>query len=153
MLKREGLGLGDAKLLALIGALLGWRSLLFVLAVGGFAGSLISIPIAAVARRRQPAADADESLRHTQIPFGPFLAGAALAYVFLGPAPVRSCWLGLRSASRRRTLAAVRRRVSSALSVAAAAGAPGRAIGGATVVAAAFGAPGSGKCHMTRRWR
>ena len=48
VLKREGLGLGDAKLLALIGALLGWRSLLFVLVVGGFAGTLISLPIVVV---------------------------------------------------------------------------------------------------------
>lgn len=85
VLKREGLGLGDAKLLALIGGLLGWRSLLFVLAVGGFAGSLISIPIVLWARRHRPPTNADESLRHTQIPFGPFLAAAALAYVFLGP--------------------------------------------------------------------
>jgi len=85
VLKREGLGLGDAKLLALIGALLGWRSLLFVLAVGGFAGSLISIPIVLWMRRHRPPTDDEESLRHTQIPFGPFLAGAALAYVFLGP--------------------------------------------------------------------
>src|SRR6478736_5226946 len=45
VLKREALGLGDAKLLAVIGALLGWRALLFVLIVGGFAGSLISLPI------------------------------------------------------------------------------------------------------------
>jgi leader peptidase (prepilin peptidase)/N-methyltransferase len=85
VLKREGLGLGDAKLLALIGALLGWRSLLFVLAIGGFAGSLISIPIVLWARRRRPPSESEESLRHTQIPFGPFLAGAAIAYVFLGP--------------------------------------------------------------------
>jgi leader peptidase (prepilin peptidase)/N-methyltransferase len=85
VLKREGLGLGDAKLLALIGALLGWRSLLFVLAVGGFAGSLISIPIVLWTRRNRAGAESGESLRHTQIPFGPFLAGAALAYVFLGP--------------------------------------------------------------------
>jgi leader peptidase (prepilin peptidase)/N-methyltransferase len=85
VLKREGLGLGDAKLLALIGALLGWRSLPFVLAVGGFAGSLISIPIVLWTRRHRPPSESDESLRHTQIPFGPFLAGAALAYVFLGP--------------------------------------------------------------------
>jgi len=55
VLKREGLGLGDAKLLALIGALLGWRALLFVLTVGGFAGSLISLPIVIWSRRRQPA--------------------------------------------------------------------------------------------------
>jgi len=85
VLKREGLGLGDAKLLALIGALLGWRSLFFVLAVGGFAGSLISIPIVLWTRRHHPRSEPDEALRHTQIPFGPFLAGAALAYVFLGP--------------------------------------------------------------------
>jgi leader peptidase (prepilin peptidase)/N-methyltransferase len=85
VLKREGLGLGDAKLLALIGALLGWRSLLFVLGVGGFAGSLISIPVVLWTRRRRPRSESDESLGHTQIPFGPFLAAAALVYVFLGP--------------------------------------------------------------------
>ena len=85
VLKREGLGLGDAKLLALIGALLGWRALLFVLTVGGFAGSLISLPIVIWSRRRQPATDSAEPLRHVQVPFGPFLAGAALLYVFIGP--------------------------------------------------------------------
>jgi leader peptidase (prepilin peptidase)/N-methyltransferase len=83
VLKREGLGLGDAKLLALIGALLGWRALLFVLAVGGFAGTLISLPVVLLMRRRQPAGT-DEALRHVQIPFGPFLALAALTYVFVG---------------------------------------------------------------------
>jgi len=85
VLKREGLGLGDAKLLALIGALLGWRALLFVLTVGGFAGSLISLPIVIWSRRRQPPTASAEPLRHVQIPFGPFLAGAALLYVFVGP--------------------------------------------------------------------
>jgi len=86
VLKREGLGLGDAKLLALIGALLGWRALLFVLMIGPLAGVLISGPIVIWSRRRQPAAAAaDEPLRHVQIPFGPFLAGAALLYVFLAP--------------------------------------------------------------------
>ena len=87
VLKREGLGLGDAKLLALIGALLGWRALLFVLMIGPLAGALISSPITAlVARRGRPAAAAaDEPLRHAQIPFGPFLAVAAMLYVFLAP--------------------------------------------------------------------
>jgi len=85
VLKREGLGLGDAKLLALIGALLGWRSLPFVLAVGGLIGSLVSLPIILWSRRRAPPGAADGPLRHVQIPFGPFLAGAALLYVFIGP--------------------------------------------------------------------
>jgi leader peptidase (prepilin peptidase) / N-methyltransferase len=85
VLKREGLGLGDAKLLAVIGALLGWRALLFVLTVGGFAGAAISLPIMIWARRRQPETTAAEPLRYAQVPFGPFLAGAALLYVFIGP--------------------------------------------------------------------
>jgi len=86
VLKREGLGLGDAKLLAMIGALLGWRALPFVLLVGSIVGALISIPIIIWSRRQQPsAAEPQESLRHAQIPFGPFLAAAALLYVFVGP--------------------------------------------------------------------
>jgi leader peptidase (prepilin peptidase)/N-methyltransferase len=86
VLKREGLGLGDAKLLAMIGALLGWRALPFVLLVGSIVGALISIPIIIWSRRQQPStAEPQESLRHAQIPFGPFLAAAALLYVFVGP--------------------------------------------------------------------
>ena len=87
VLKREGLGLGRrqaarahrraARLAgAAVRAVRGRRS----------RASLISLPIAAVdAPAARPRSDADEPLRHTQIPFGPFLAGAALAYVFVGP--------------------------------------------------------------------
>src|SRR4029079_15619697 len=75
VLKREGLGLGDAKLLAVIGALLGWRALLFVLGVGGFAGALISLPIVIWARRRRPADAPEQALRHEPIPFGPVSPG------------------------------------------------------------------------------
>jgi leader peptidase (prepilin peptidase)/N-methyltransferase len=84
VLKREGLGLGDAKLLAVIGAALGWKALPFVIFVGGFVGAVVSIPIALRAR---------QSLRTTQIPFGPFLAAAALLYLFAGDAILRM-WMG-----------------------------------------------------------
>jgi leader peptidase (prepilin peptidase)/N-methyltransferase len=84
VLKREGLGLGDAKLLAMIGAALGWKALPFVIFVGGFFGAVVSIPFAIRAR---------QSLRETQVPFGPFLAAAALVYLFAGPAILR-LWLG-----------------------------------------------------------
>jgi leader peptidase (prepilin peptidase)/N-methyltransferase len=92
VLKREGLGLGDGKLLAVIGAVLGWRALPFVVFLGAMVGALVSLPLAVWQRRREPGAAA-EPLRRTQIPFGPFLALAALVYLFGGPELVQ-LWLG-----------------------------------------------------------
>ena len=92
VLKREGLGLGDGKLLAVIGAVLGWRALPFVVFVGAVLGALISLPVAIWKRRGHPQAEA-EPLRRVQIPFGPFLALAALIYLFEGPELVQ-LWLG-----------------------------------------------------------
>jgi leader peptidase (prepilin peptidase)/N-methyltransferase len=86
VLKREALGLGDAKLLALIGAVLGWRALPFVVFIGGFLGALVSIPFAIRSRH-------GGKLRHVQIPFGPFLAASAILYLFAGAALLR-LWLG-----------------------------------------------------------
>jgi leader peptidase (prepilin peptidase)/N-methyltransferase len=82
VLKREGLGLGDGKLLAMIGAVLGWKALPFVVFTGALAGVVVAMPILIVARRRAAAAP-DESLRHAQVPFGPFLALGAVLHVFL----------------------------------------------------------------------
>jgi leader peptidase (prepilin peptidase)/N-methyltransferase len=91
VLKREGLGLGDGKLLAVIGAVLGWQALPFVVFVGATVGALVSLPLAIAARRRD--AGSAEPLRRAQIPFGPFLALAALTYLFGGPELIR-VWLG-----------------------------------------------------------
>jgi leader peptidase (prepilin peptidase)/N-methyltransferase len=81
VLKREGVGLGDGKLLALIGAALGWKALPLVVFAGSISGSIISLPILLVTRRRRA-----ESLRDVQVPFGPFLAIGALVYLFAGRA-------------------------------------------------------------------
>jgi leader peptidase (prepilin peptidase)/N-methyltransferase len=102
VLKREGLGLGDAKLLAVIGAVLGWRALFFVVFAAGFVGASVSIPIAVWSRRKhksgaeapaEPPTEEPTSLRHVQIPFGPFLAAGALLHVFAGEA-LQRLWLG-----------------------------------------------------------
>jgi prepilin signal peptidase PulO-like enzyme (type II secretory pathway) len=52
---------------------------------GSVAGSLISIPVLLVTRRRA-SGSADQSLRDVQVPFGPFLALGALIYLFVGRA-------------------------------------------------------------------
>ena len=83
VLKREGLGLGDGKLLAMIGAVTGWRAIPVVLFLGSVLGSLIAIPLLLLGRRR--AAPESESFARIQVPFGPFLAAGALLYLFAGP--------------------------------------------------------------------
>ncbi|MCL5966597.1 MAG: prepilin peptidase [Deltaproteobacteria bacterium] len=70
---REGMGGGDIKLIAMIGAFLGWKGALFSI----FAGSLLGVAGGLFAMRK-----GHDGLK-TAIPFGPFLCAAALAARFL----------------------------------------------------------------------
>jgi leader peptidase (prepilin peptidase)/N-methyltransferase len=74
ILKREAMGYGDAKLLALIGAALGWRAVVFTFFAAPFVGLLVLLPLALVRRQR---------LRGVELPYGPFLAVAAIVYLFV----------------------------------------------------------------------
>lgn len=101
---RDGLGGGDSMLMALVGGYLGWRALPFTLGLGATLGTLIAIPLLLVRRWRggdvaaqqedvaaqqeDAAAQQDEgseevSLRHVEVPFGPFLVAGAFVYMFL----------------------------------------------------------------------
>lgn len=71
---REGLGGGDVKLLAMIGAWLGYQSILPVIVISSFLGALIGITLMLIKGRDFKMA----------IPFGPFLAFAAFCYLFWG---------------------------------------------------------------------
>jgi leader peptidase (prepilin peptidase) / N-methyltransferase len=84
---REGLGMGDAKFLALVGALLGWRGVVVSLFGGAVLGSVITILILLLRGKPKPAADGEEapSLRTVELPFGPYLAAAAMFYLFAEP--------------------------------------------------------------------
>jgi leader peptidase (prepilin peptidase)/N-methyltransferase len=73
--KREGMGGGDVKLLAMIGAWLGWKAVLFTLFFASLSGTVVG----------GGAMLAQKGGRHYAIPFGPFLAFGALAYLFFGP--------------------------------------------------------------------
>lgn len=87
---REGIGLGDAKLLAMIAAWLGIeRTLLtFLLAVAGAAFFGVAVSLA-----RHPSRDA-KTLLEERLPLGAFLAVAAIYARFLGWSTVR-WYLGL----------------------------------------------------------
>jgi leader peptidase (prepilin peptidase)/N-methyltransferase len=115
---REGLGLGDGKLLAAMGALLGWKALPPIVFSASFIGIMVSIPVLLMQRRQRTAkatmpaeitvanpAEADgaametplpaePSIRRTEVPFGPFLAASALGYLFLH----RQVWLFIERA-------------------------------------------------------
>jgi leader peptidase (prepilin peptidase)/N-methyltransferase len=81
---REGLGGGDIKLLAMIGAFLGWPGVLLTLAVGSLAGSLVGLFLMAFMKKERTLA----------VPFGPFLSLGALTHLLAGPWLIR-WYLGL----------------------------------------------------------
>lgn len=72
--KQEGMGGGDIKLLAWIGAVLGWKAIPFVIMSSAITGSIVGLIIA----RKQKAG------LKTVIPFGPYLAFGAVLYLFGG---------------------------------------------------------------------
>ncbi len=72
--KEEGMGGGDIKLLAWIGAVLGWMSIPFVILASSLVGSLVGLGVALKTKGGLKSA----------IPFGPYLVIAALIYIFAG---------------------------------------------------------------------
>ena len=72
--KREGMGGGDIKLLAMIGAFLGWKAIFPVIFLASLVGTIIGIPMMLIYR---------ENTRFA-LPFGPFLSLAAIVYLFWG---------------------------------------------------------------------
>ncbi|HEX7863134.1 MAG TPA: prepilin peptidase [Verrucomicrobiae bacterium] len=83
VLPREAMGFGDVKFMAAIGAFLGWQATLFALMFSSVIGTVVSI--GAIAIRR-----AEWSGR---IPYGPYIAVAAVIYMFL-PVTVQDTWRG-----------------------------------------------------------
>jgi len=81
---RDGMGGGDVKLLAMIGAFLGVKSLLLIILVSSLVGSVVGVLLMVINKKDSQFA----------IPFGPFLAFGALVYLFWGP-PLISWYLGL----------------------------------------------------------
>lgn len=72
---REAMGLGDANWMACVGAFLGWKAVLFTIFGGSILGALVSLLMILLGRREWAG----------RIPFGPYLAAAAVIWLFTGP--------------------------------------------------------------------
>ena len=81
---KEGMGYGDFKLLAALGAWLGWQMLPTIILLSSVVGAVVGITLIVVARRG----------RNIPIPFGPYLAAAGGIALFWGPQLTRN-YLGL----------------------------------------------------------
>ena len=80
---KEGMGYGDFKLLAALGAWLGWKMLLPIILISSIIGAVVGIIL-----------KLKSSLREGQyVPYGPFLAGAGLVVLFAGETRVLD-WFG-----------------------------------------------------------
>lgn len=77
---KEGMGYGDFKLLAAIGAWLGWTLLPLVILLSSLVGAVVGITLIVLANRG----------RNIPIPFGPYLAGGGLIALFWGQALTQS---------------------------------------------------------------
>jgi len=77
--KREGMGMGDPKLLAMIGAFCGWKGVIFTMLVASMSGTIIGIAFILIAGKD----------RRFPIPFGPFLSLGAVAWIWFGSAVLR----------------------------------------------------------------
>jgi leader peptidase (prepilin peptidase)/N-methyltransferase len=73
--REEGLGMGDVKMLAMIGAFLGWKMVLVTLVLSSFSGAIIGVALIALQRGTMKLA----------LPFGTFLAAGAVAAMLVGP--------------------------------------------------------------------
>ncbi len=73
--KAEGMGGGDIKLLAMIGAATGWKGVLFTIFTGSLAGTIAGAVIMLMTRSVNT---------RLKIPFGPYLSVGAVIYVFWG---------------------------------------------------------------------
>jgi leader peptidase (prepilin peptidase)/N-methyltransferase len=73
--KKEAMGFGDVKLMGAIGAFFGTRAVFFTIMFSSLFGSIVGISLVIFGGRKM----------QSRIPYGPYLALAALAWLFWGP--------------------------------------------------------------------
>jgi leader peptidase (prepilin peptidase)/N-methyltransferase len=84
--KKPAMGMGDVKLMAAIGAFMGWTATIFTLMMSSLIGAIFGLALV-IGKGKE---------MQSRIPYGPFLAMAAVVWILWGPAIadlyVRYCW-------------------------------------------------------------
>lgn len=106
LLKKRGMGFGDVKLLAMLGAFLGWKQVLLILMLSSVLGSLAGVGMVIVmrgAKRTAPLEDdekpGEEPPTGYYLPFGPYLVVAGLIALFWGGAIIEAYFRFLQPAT------------------------------------------------------
>lgn len=81
---KEGMGYGDFKLFAALGAWFGWQALVPIILMASVIGAIVGIAMKLTSGLREGG----------YVPFGPFLAGAGLTALVFGPQAVMQQFLG-----------------------------------------------------------
>jgi leader peptidase (prepilin peptidase)/N-methyltransferase len=74
LISKGGMGGGDIKLIAMIGAFLGWQGAFFTILSGALLGSLVGVTLMLLGRKG----------RKDKVPFGPFLSAGAILFMLCG---------------------------------------------------------------------
>jgi leader peptidase (prepilin peptidase)/N-methyltransferase len=83
LLKKRGMGFGDVKLLAMLGAFFGPWGVLLTIVISSFFGSVIGITLIAINKGKET--DVGEKNIGHYLPFGPYIVLGGLVYLFVGP--------------------------------------------------------------------
>jgi leader peptidase (prepilin peptidase)/N-methyltransferase len=78
VLGKRGMGFGDVKLIAMLGAFFGWPAVLMIIAIAAFAGAILGYGLILLQRSK-----GEEETAH-YIPFGPYLSFGGVVVMFFG---------------------------------------------------------------------
>jgi leader peptidase (prepilin peptidase)/N-methyltransferase len=84
LLRKRGMGFGDVKLMAMLGAFFGVWGVVLIIVLASFFGSIIGVSLILIGRRQTQEMEEGGGEGH-YLPFGPYIVLGAIVYLFYGP--------------------------------------------------------------------